>query len=266
MSKIELMGKKYKHKYKAMLCDIDGTLVTNKYNGRISKRVYDSIINAKKNVKIGIASGRALDRVTFLFKELGLKGPCIINGGAQIVNPVSRKILWERQILQKDLKNITSIVNQLTSKVWIVDNNREQIYTQNLNLRKPISFFIPRIQEKRADMIIRNLSHYHSLALTKVVAYHQGCVALHITHSQATKKYAALKYAELIKVTKADIIGVGDGYNDFPLFKACGLRVAVGNAVPGLKKIADYIAPSVNDDGVAHVIEKFVFSSINSKV
>ena len=55
-----------------------------------------------------------------------------------------------------------------------------------------------------------------------------------------------------------EIIGVGDGYNDFPLLMACGLKVAMGNAVEDLKAIADYIAPSVEEDGVADVIDKFI--------
>lgn len=36
------------------------------------------------------------------------------------------------------------------------------------------------------------------------------------------------------------------------------LRIAMGNAVDDLKAIADYIAPPVEKDGVAHVIEKFI--------
>jgi hydroxymethylpyrimidine pyrophosphatase-like HAD family hydrolase len=39
---------------------------------------------------------------------------------------------------------------------------------------------------------------------------------------------------------------------------ASGLKVAMGNAIKDLKAIADYIAPSVEEDGVADVIEKFV--------
>ena len=39
---------------------------------------------------------------------------------------------------------------------------------------------------------------------------------------------------------------------------ACGLKVAMGNAVEDLKAIADYIALPVEKDGVAEVINKFV--------
>lgn len=39
---------------------------------------------------------------------------------------------------------------------------------------------------------------------------------------------------------------------------ACGLKVAMGNAVKELKEIADFIAPTVEQDGLATVIEKFI--------
>ncbi|HXS15232.1 MAG TPA: HAD hydrolase family protein, partial [Candidatus Saccharimonadales bacterium] len=62
-------------------------------------------------------------------------------------------------------------------------------------------------------------------------------------------------------ISTEEIIGIGDGHNDFPLLMACGLKVAMGNAVDDLKAIADYIAPSVDEDGVADVIEKFILNA-----
>jgi len=64
-----------------------------------------------------------------------------------------------------------------------------------------------------------------------------------------------------LKISREEIIGIGDHYNDFPLLMACGLKVAMGNAVDDLKAIADYIAPSVEKDGVADVIDRFVLNN-----
>jgi HAD superfamily hydrolase (TIGR01484 family) len=258
---MDLMNKKSKRNYKGIFLDVDGTLVSNEYNGKVSPRVRNSLLKAKQKIAIGIASGRPLERVTFIFDELGLKKPCIVNGGAQIVNPASREILWERPILPRDLKIITNTIKKLPNKVWIVDNGKEKLFKKETNtFKKPLSFFIPRIEEPKANLLIKKLSRNNTLALTKVVAYHQGCVALHITHAQATKRHALLKAAEILNLNYQDLIGVGDGYNDLPLFLACGLKVALGNAVPGLKKAADYIAPPVEEDGVAHVVEKFILN------
>ncbi len=79
-----------------------------------------------------------------------------------------------------------------------------------------------------------------------------------IYNSSATKQHAIFEIANIIGIQTHDIIAVGDGYNDFPLLMAAGLKIAMGNAVEDLKAIADYIAPPVEQDGVAHIIERFV--------
>ena len=43
-----------------------------------------------------------------------------------------------------------------------------------------------------------------------------------------------------------------------PLLMACGLKIAMGNAYEELKSIADYVAPPIEEDGVADAIEKFI--------
>jgi len=82
--------------------------------------------------------------------------------------------------------------------------------------------------------------------------------AIYISSGEATKQHAVLKFAELVKISTKEIIGVGDHYNDFPLLIACGFKVAMGNAVPELKEIADYVAPTVEEDGLALVLNKFM--------
>jgi len=81
---------------------------------------------------------------------------------------------------------------------------------------------------------------------------------IYITHKNASKQHAAEKLAQMLNVETSEVIGVGDARNDAPLLSACGLRVAMGNADNKLKKIADYVAPTVDEDGVAYVIEKFI--------
>jgi len=53
------------------------------------------------------------------------------------------------------------------------------------------------------------------------------------------------------------IIGIGDGENDFDLFKGVGFKLAVENAVPELKAAADEVIPSLNKDGVAWAIDRY---------
>ena len=61
-------------------------------------------------------------------------------------------------------------------------------------------------------------------------------------------------------MTKEEMIACGDGYNDLTMIQYAGLGVAMENAVLPVKNAADYVTLSNNDDGVAHVIEKFMLS------
>jgi len=84
--------------------------------------------------------------------------------------------------------------------------------------------------------------------------------SFNITHIQATKLHGIEVIQKFMDLKRDEIIGCGDGYNDFPLLMASGLKVAMGNAIDELKEIADYVAPSVEEDGVADVIEKFILA------
>lgn len=81
--------------------------------------------------------------------------------------------------------------------------------------------------------------------------------ALDINAAGTSKHYAAQKLFEMIGVDRDQVVAVGDSYNDYPLLSACGTKVAMGNAVDELKEIADFIAPSQDEDGVVAVIEKY---------
>ena len=50
----------------------------------------------------------------------------------------------------------------------------------------------------------------------------------------------------------------GDGFNDLPMIEYAGLGVAMANAPDDLKKLADYIAPSCDEDGLVDVINRFI--------
>ena len=64
--------------------------------------------------------------------------------------------------------------------------------------------------------------------------------------------------AELLRIlelTKDEVIGVGDADNDVHLFKGVGHKVAMGNGTERLKSLADEVIGSVDNDGLAELIE-----------
>ena len=63
---------------------------------------------------------------------------------------------------------------------------------------------------------------------------------------------------EHLGLPREALIACGDGYNDLSMIQYAGLGVAMENAVLPVRKEADYVTASNNEDGVAEVIEKFM--------
>lgn len=72
-------------------------------------------------------------------------------------------------------------------------------------------------------------------------------------------KGTALKvFTEHFEIPLEQTIAVGDEGNDIPMIETAGLGVAVKNADNELKKFSDFITLSNDENGVAHVIDKYV--------
>jgi hydroxymethylpyrimidine pyrophosphatase-like HAD family hydrolase len=59
----------------------------------------------------------------------------------------------------------------------------------------------------------------------------------------------------------AATIGFGDAENDLPFVKLCGRRIAVANAVPELRALADEVTHAPSGEGVAEIIERLLPSA-----
>ena len=78
-----------------------------------------------------------------------------------------------------------------------------------------------------------------------------------LAHPTATKEAALVGVATHFGVTCDEIVAFGDDMADLGMLSVCGLGVAVANAVPEVKAVADVVCGSNEEDGVAHYINEF---------
>lgn len=81
---------------------------------------------------------------------------------------------------------------------------------------------------------------------------------IEINAAKAQKGLALLDYARLKNIKKDEIAAIGDNLNDESMIRAAGVGVAMGNAIPLIKDIAQITTKTNNDDGVAYILNKFV--------
>lgn len=245
--------------YKALMLDLDGTSIPNLSNGMPSLRVTEAIAKARAKIYVGIATSRPYYDAQHIIEYLELSGPCIVNNGAQVIDARSREVLREQRMLREDLLAVYEETKKLKVRLY-VNTMFEDIPVEQIShiTGKILGAMVTQVTEKMADILIKRISHIPTISFSKIPTNKSGEFFVGISHASATKQHGILEVAKILGISTHEIIGVGDGDNDFPLLMACGLRVAMGNAVEGLKEIADYVAPPVFEDGVVDVINRFV--------
>ena len=73
-----------------------------------------------------------------------------------------------------------------------------------------------------------------------------------------TRHTPVQKLLNYLGMSADQMICCGDGFNDLTMIEYAGLGVAMENAQPILKKTADYITKSNDEDGVLLVINEFM--------
>ena len=248
-------------KYKALFLDLDGTTIPNKFDGMASARVREAIHKAKSRVFVCIATSRPLRFARPVLDHLDIRGLCVVNDATQIYDPVKQKVIQTIYLRQNDVPKIVNIFSQHKAILLMGDGVVEHEYDLDKKSINNICVLgVADISEELADTLVDQLSNISTIAVHKIFSYKKGLFWVTVTNAIATKLHAVVTIAEKLQVKTEEMIGVGDGYNDYPLLSACGLKIAMGNAAPELKAIADFIAPTVDEDGVATVIEKFILS------
>lgn len=95
-------------------------------------------------------------------------------------------------------------------------------------------------------------------SLGNVAVTSSSAANIEINDAKAQKGPALLDYAQMKGIKPEEVAAIGDNLNDASMIKDAGTGVAMGNAVPAIKKIAQIKTKSNNDNGVAFILRKFI--------
>lgn len=78
-----------------------------------------------------------------------------------------------------------------------------------------------------------------------------------------SKGASVLEACKIFGIDREDTIVFGDEMNDMSMFEVAGTGVAMANAVESIKKAADFVTKSNNEDGIAYYLENFLLNKEN---
>ena len=131
-----------------------------------------------------------------------------------------------------------------------VDELKAHLRTVDRNIQKIIIF-------TRTDALQDELLESLPVRFPDLVVTSSARHNIELNAPAANKGTALCALAEALKISLEDVMAVGDGLNDRTMLEAAGFSVAMGNAHPAIKAIADYVTDDCDHDGAAKAIERF---------
>lgn len=252
-------------KHKAIIFDIDGTAIDSPDHQLPSQRIVDAIKNTESKYYLCAATGRVWSFAEPVLKALKLVDPCIVSAGAQICDPATGEVLWQYDIEPDHMDAVIEIIKQYPDYKVLSNDYDEVTYFQGASMQineinKQSVYFLGLIfvPEDKAVEIAERFSKLDGISCILALALRPGYNDILITNRRATKEHAIVKLLEILEVNKKNSIGIGDGHNDIHLFRAVEKKIAMGNAVPELKGLANAVIGNIKDDGMASYLESLV--------
>ena len=85
-----------------------------------------------------------------------------------------------------------------------------------------------------------------------ITRWHDG--AIDVVDVGFDKGVGVAMFCEMMGIAQEETIAFGDSENDREMLEWCGIGVAMGNSDEGTKAVADYVAPDIDDDGIARAL------------
>ncbi len=262
---------------KAIALDLDGTLLTSeKIITDETKKMLK--IAQDKGIKIVLCTGRALKGVRPLLEELMLFSEddvVITYNGGVIQKTKSQEILFQKAHTKEDVIYIyeETMKVQLPMNMLDLEYVYEPDYPANRPSRYPdimgmLDFVKMNPKDLKDEQLLNkaiicydeaildeNFSKLPSEFTTRFNCMKSRPILMEVLPKQVNKGQALIQLAQVLGIGIENIMACGDEENDIDMIKEAGFGVAMGNATPKVKAVADYITASNDEDGVAKAIE-----------
>ncbi|MBW4648426.1 MAG: Cof-type HAD-IIB family hydrolase [Kastovskya adunca ATA6-11-RM4] len=265
-----------------VVLDIDGTIAGR--SNTVTEPVKQAVRKIQaKGIQVAIATGRMYCSALRFHQEVGSTLPLMAYQGAWIQDPATDKLHQHYPVSQSSaLQLLDHFENDgLRSLLSVHFYINDQLYVRELTPET-------KIYAKRAEIepiVVGDLRNTLTTEPTKVLALSDDTdlidrllgtlrkrytpAELYLTKSVATffeatnpavNKGVAVRYLaeEMLGLEANQVMAIGDNFNDLEMLDYAGLGIAMGDAPADVQSVAQWVAPSVEQDGAAVALEAFV--------
>ena len=250
--------------YKLIAVDLDGTLL-NSY-GIVTENTKKMIKKCTDNgIETIIASGRPIDSIKTIAKEIGSEKYFIAGNGAIVYDIKEEKIIYEKFIPKEKILEIikiceeNSITYNLYTETTIIAKNlkKEENKKTKINIIENIYEYVRKSKNEKYlkiticdenktifDSIIRKLKKISDIEILdvshmsrKIIKQGTEEISIEYYYTEISQKnvdkWYALEYLmNLLNIKKEEVMAIGDNINDEKMIKNAGLGIIMEGETP----------------------------------
>ena len=261
--------------------DIDGTLIGDDFviGGRTQAAIRAAMA---RGIAVSLVTGRMVSSAMRFATELGLTAPVVGYQGALIrAMPESGSTRLGRLLMHTPLpagvardivvwataQGLEPHMNHLERFILQAGDPGADDYSAFMGAHAE---FVPNLLEAARHPVTKVLAvgepPYPTEMAPLAAAAFAGRADVTISHPRflefvapgVTKGAALARLARRHRIPMAQVMAIGDQLNDVEMIAAAGHGVAMGNAPDEVRSIARYVAPHVDSQGAARMIEELV--------
>ena len=263
--------------YRLVFCDLDGTVAT--FDGQVRPAVQQAmraVVDAGR--WITLCTSRGYQLVKPFLDRVAVNAPLICCTGGLIVEAHSRLVYYVQPLPLPLAHDLVRLSLQEDIAMWFYLADMETMLERRVGdagyaLRRDgatireVPDAIRELTEAPHKVLIETRTVEESPSIIAKVQGYVGDQARVVSSSPRrievvlpglSKGWAMSWVASYLGVGREEVIGAGDGDNDVEMLEWAGLGIAMGNATPRAKAVADWIAPPVEVDGLAEALRRFV--------
>jgi Cof subfamily protein (haloacid dehalogenase superfamily) len=258
---------------KLVAIDFDGTLLRSDLT--ISDRTVDAIKAADRaGIRIMVVTGRPPRWLDPIAELLDHRGTAIAANGALVIDLSSSKVLdsihFDRRAAAAVIERLRELFPEVSFGIERSDGFvHERPYPRGIRRseRMPEVAYADSDDDLLAEPPVKILARVSSASIDDAAdaatgvldgvadVYFSGTDLLEIAPAGVSKASTLERVATQWDISSDHIVAIGDMPNDIPMITWAGHGVAVANAHPRVRAVADQVTASNDDDGVALVLE-----------
>lgn len=265
------------NQYKVLALDIDGTLTNSKKE--ITPRVFDAVRRLQlKDIPVLLVSGRPEKGIEHVANELEFKdygGYVLAYNGGKIVNKRTGEVILNQTVPKdmvipvcqyvkdKDVALLTyrgdEIITEKPEDVYVLKESHithmavKRVDNFMAEMTYPINKFLITGEPDYLEKLVEEMTEEFSPRLN---IFRSEPFFIEVVPSGIDKALSLSKLLAMFNLSKENLVACGDGHNDVTMIDYAGMGVAMANACDDVKKVANFITTSNDEDGVALAIEK----------